>query len=69
MGRHVRGDLLCSTHICWGMDMTDREHLVHIARMNIRFFETDQDLAEWVADLMYKIINDCTIVEQTDDDH
>lgn len=48
--------------------MTDREHLVHIARINIDWFNSKDDLAEWVADLMYKIMNDCTIVEQTDDD-
>ena len=35
--------------------MTDRERLVHIARQNLRYFQTDKELAEWIADLLEQI--------------
>ena len=45
--------------------MNDREHLVHIARQNLKLFHSDAELAEWVADLMQQII----AKESNDDDH
>jgi hypothetical protein len=35
--------------------MTKREHLVHIARQNLKLFKSDEELAEWIADLLEQI--------------
>ena len=46
--------------------MTDREHLVHIARKNIHYMKlANQPIEEWIADLMEQII----AKESNDDNH
>ena len=36
----------------------ERERLVAIARCNMRYFRTDRELAEWIADLMEIALRD-----------
>jgi hypothetical protein len=46
--------------------MTDREHLVHIARKNIHFMRlANQPIEEWIADLLEIII----AKEESNDDN